>query len=714
MLKGERMAERLRESWGAFELGNSRVLNESEIEQLKLPRLTESFSGKEAVILRERLNETDQKMFGEILNRLEENGLQNKFKIWKLPIGKYGNLNGNKRVYPLKLWENVRDKQADTWKGFCGLCDHPEKDNDPGEFKNQAVIWHGIDVPQTGGTVYGYASFVGPYGALAQEILEHGGRVGTSSSGFGDVDPVSKVVDPDTYVIERLADLVLNPSQGTFGTAATCTHTAPDFLTNVGGGATIEYERNRPMKEAAQQTARSQIMAQQATTYDAANPQVESSTKAAPPAGQTAPDANRTAVDSQPVKESLQESTKMERGTMAKVEEKAVRKHIQQFLADAGNIENPLKRLSECVEIMECLEDAAFADLKESISQQLLEEKDALEKLVETVVATEKDYDMNIGQFREAAERNTAQGMLLQEQVTDYRELCDGLAKRNLQLKEENETLKKKLSLHNKLTEKRSIITNKEIVSKSSQVEKLEESIEKLETKNERLMERISKLAMSNGEFEKENSMLTAKLKEAGEIMKGVKTQKLTESKAATAASEEIARLKEQVRELEQINEEITSNYDTQSNRYDQLLEKFENYRKEVKETFDPTARLMPMATERIGKYLDLRENKGIEIETYWNDQVKKYGEAMLPFEDKIRGAKTLQEATINFLKYRTQIDSNFAVAQPQEHAYRNRAERAQLYEAHGIVNPIQQYQEASTEQKNEEFLASLKAAGLQ
>jgi hypothetical protein len=117
------------------------------------------------------------------------------------------------------LWLNVRDKQQDAWKGLAGLADHPVEDNDPGKFRDQAVVWHDFEVPDKGTDeqCYGYGSFVGPYGHLAQEILEHGGRVGTSSSGFGDLDS-NNIVDPATFIIERLADLVLNPSQSVYGT----------------------------------------------------------------------------------------------------------------------------------------------------------------------------------------------------------------------------------------------------------------------------------------------------------------------------------------------------------------------------------------------------------------------------------------------------------------------------------------------------------------
>jgi len=715
--------ERLRESY-TFEFNQYTRLTEQQVQNLNIkPRLTENQLTLNEVLsaakqIRSTLQEKDQQMLDQILAQLREKGFENSFKVWKLPIGKYGNLNGNKRVYPRKLWENVRDRQHSTWKGFCGLCDHPVADNDPGEFKNQAVIWHNMDVGDDN-TVYGYCSFVGPYGHLAQEILEHGGRVGTSSSGFGDVDPVTKTVDPETYVIERLADLVLNPSQGTFGTGD-CPHTPAEFLNNVHQGATIEFGKQQSgvVREAASTILRRKSMADQMKYDAAAQPGQQQQQPAAPAQGGAQQPANGQAAGAAPAQpqgaqQQVQESMKVST-TLTKVEEKAFRKYVQTFIDDANKLDNPIQRLNECVDILNCFDEGNCPDLREALEKQLLEEKGKLEQLVEKVVSTEKDYDMDIGQFREAAERNTAAGLLLQEQVTDYKELCDGLAKRNVQLREENDKLKKKLNIKDKLSEKRIMQMNKTNVDKSSEVESLQEQVETLAEKNERLIERVSKLAMSNKEFEKENDMLTNKLKEAGNIMKGVKqrdTVKLQESQKIEGG---IVQLQERIRELEAINKEIELNYDAQSKRFDKLQEDFAAYKQEVNDTYNPIARMQPKFEERVGKYLNLREGKGAEVEAYWNDLSKRYGEVITPFEQQIRGAKTLREATSAFLKYRTSIDSDFAVAQPQEHAYRNREERARLYEYQGIVNPVTSYQESSTEQKNEEFLKQLRASGLQ
>jgi len=271
------------------------------------------------------------------------------------------------------------------------------------------------------------------------------------------------------------------------------------------------------------------------------------------------------------------------------------------------------------------------------------------------------------------------------------------------------------LNINNKLSEKKIFQSNKEIVERSSEVEKLNESVESLREKNDRLMERSSKLAMSNKAFEKENDQLTNKIKEAAEIMKQVKEEKALREKEDAKIAARIKQLEETIEQLETLNEELVDNYDNQSKRYDKLQEAFETYKQDVNDTYNPVAHMVPKFEERVGKFMNLRENRGVEVEAYWADLNKKYGEStMKEYEQQIRGAKTLREATQAFFRNRTAIDPDFAVGQPAEYAYRNRGERAVLYEAQGIVNPLQSYNESTLEQKNEDFLKKLAAGGLE
>lgn len=164
-----------------------------------------------------KLNESiDPNISQKVIQNLNEHGLKTP-RLWQFPISKindidHPNLNG--RVYNRKLWENVINNQADIWKGGTGLANHPADDED-GDFMNQSIVWLDGFLGDDD-IVYGIGALVGDGGALAQEIIDVGGRVGFSTAGFGDL-LANNVVDPDTYEIDRFADLVLNPSQGVYG-----------------------------------------------------------------------------------------------------------------------------------------------------------------------------------------------------------------------------------------------------------------------------------------------------------------------------------------------------------------------------------------------------------------------------------------------------------------------------------------------------------------
>lgn len=184
----------------------------------KKPRISEAVTvNKMQKILRE--SKIDETVQARVLEGLQEAGANiDEVELWQFPISKINtkddpNLNG--RVYNEQLWKNVIDKQVDVWKGGTGLANHPADDED-GDFMNQSIVWLDGFLGDDG-FVYGIGTFVGEGGALARQIIGVGGRIGFSSSGYGDFLSDGITVDPDSYEIDRLADLVLNPSQGVFG-----------------------------------------------------------------------------------------------------------------------------------------------------------------------------------------------------------------------------------------------------------------------------------------------------------------------------------------------------------------------------------------------------------------------------------------------------------------------------------------------------------------
>lgn len=287
-----------------------------------------------------------------VVNKLKEGGVDvNKQRIYRVPVARInppGTVNGNHRRYPAKLWENVMNNQEDAWKGLCGLADHPTDDTDPGSFKNSSIVWLGMDIDKENNLVYGIGTFVGPYGHLAQEIIDAGGRVGFSSSGFGELEADGETVNPDTYQIERLADVVLNPSQSVYGVI--------NNETNLGN---IEYTKKTVVNESVETPTENRI--QENTHMDAENG----------------------------VKSALQ-----------KAEEKELRRLVNKYLKENLEIINPCKQLEDLQTIMGYIKEGQLTDLEADVETRLAEaqkkieeavERDTNAKLQETTVTVTED-----------------------------------------------------------------------------------------------------------------------------------------------------------------------------------------------------------------------------------------------------------------------------------------------------------------------------------
>lgn len=270
-----------------------------------------------------------------VVNKLKEGGVDvNKQRIYRVPVARInppGTVNGNHRRYPAKLWENVMNNQEDAWKGLCGLADHPTDDADPGSFKNSSIVWLGMDIDLENNLVYGIGTFVGPYGHLAQEIIDAGGRVGFSSSGFGELEADGETVNPDTYQIERLADVVLNPSQSVYGVI--------NNETNLGN---IEYTKKTVVKESVEIPIENRI--QENNHMDAENG----------------------------VKSALQ-----------KAEEKELRRLVNKYLKENLEIINPCKQLEDLQTIMGYIKEGQLTDLEADVETRLAEAKKKIEEAVE-------------------------------------------------------------------------------------------------------------------------------------------------------------------------------------------------------------------------------------------------------------------------------------------------------------------------------------------
>lgn len=157
--------------------------------------------------------------------------------VYTFPISRPDQRNLNNRIYSSELWENViRSGKAE---GTFGLMDHPESE---GSVKDIWCVWRNLRFSQDRKLILCDAYLFGKWGHQVLEALQAGGKVGLSSSGWGDFLPDNTTLDPETYEIERPADFVLNPSYEVFGVQ-------DDLIESIKKESTLENSPKDHIKE---------------------------------------------------------------------------------------------------------------------------------------------------------------------------------------------------------------------------------------------------------------------------------------------------------------------------------------------------------------------------------------------------------------------------------------------------------------------------------
>ena len=627
----------IRES--ALRLSNNdyKLLNENEIPtELKESRAYKANVGKHftesettgalkaAIKLREgTTNLQERAVFDNVIKKLREEGISSERKLWKFPVSRFGNVNGNGRIYTEQLWRNVINNQRDTWQGGCGLADHPMDDADPGQFKTSAIVWLDMIIDTANKLIWAIGTFVGEYGRLAQEIIEAGGRVGFSSSGFGETLSDGKTVDPDTYIIERVADIVTNPSQSVFGDISS------EQSYNPGN---VEYSKQT--RESVETSPKSKIIEgkEKHMKVDAVNMDE----------GKVAPE------------------TKLEEGktanvgpaTLSKLERKVIEKQVESMLNEADNSANPMEKLTEVNELLKLVKESNDEELINKVQEKLEKTHAELTALVESAANATKEFG-DLNEMVENTKKNLQIGVLLNEQVADYKELCEGLTTRNRELAKQNAILESKLALKENHIAKTEETVKNEKMAEEKTVADLKAKLEESEAKLAEAEMMVASLTKGNKKMESDGGVLRTRL---NHVMSNLKI-----------ANENIAKLEKENKTLL----ESKNTYRQQVIRLQTTIKeneatlaaekaKFEEYKQMNKPKLD----FEPAQVEAVSKYLNIRESKGLAVENYWNDLVAQYGEAVKPFERQIRGAKTYREAFDAFLKYLPRIDESAGQAE--------------------------------------------------
>lgn len=659
---------------------------------------------KEVLSLQENtFSETEKQILSKVVNKLKENGITNGPKLYKFPVARindadHPNLNG--RVYTRELWDNVINKQQDNWKGLCGLSDHPEGD-DPGQFKQSSIVWLDMMIDDLNKIVWAIGSFVGQYGHLAQEIIEAGGRIGFSSSGFGELMMDGKTVNPDTYQIERVADIVLNPSQGVYGDVTDEQHPNIEYTSQkaVVAEAIKEIPNNKLSENIAAETPAPQAKEPlSAILKEKENTNLEINS--------VVPETNG---ENKEMAENVENKKAL---VLSEAEEKKLKKYIKQFLTESNDIHNPIDRLKELDEIMEMVESGEIHDLKEDVEKELIAERARLEEMVKDAQSIQDEFGVSAKVFaenakkvaqvadaleeennslKENAQKAEKESTLLTEQTHDFETLCAALTERVQTLFTENKKLKKEnnvLTVENaalrdkaskvtclmkeatglkadnqKLKLKADLRTRKSAALQESVNEKtaiIEQKNRELVTELNNLKETNASLESSNKKFEKKYAILVTRYKELADKLSIVEADK---RKFEEACQKTQTALDESVTEYNKLKETAVKVAKVAKST------KVEN--EKVKEQVKGLLSDSPLDYgfyegadhNRMKGFVNFRENHGVQIEDYWNDLVQKYGEAIMPFENRIRGAKTLEEAHSQFLFNMSKIDENAARA---------------------------------------------------
>ena len=625
----------IRES--ALRLSNNdyKLLNENEIPaELKESRAYKANVGKHftesettgalkaAIKLREgTTNLQERAVFDNVIKKLREEGISSERKLWKFPVSRFGNLNGNGRIYTEQLWRNVIDNQRDTWQGGCGLADHPMDDADPGQFKTSAIVWLDMIIDTANKLIWAIGTFVGEYGRLAQEIIEAGGRVGFSSSGFGETLSDGKTVDPDTYIIERVADIVTNPSQSVFGDISS------EQSYNPGN---VEYTKQ--VKESVETSPKSKILEGK-----------EKHMK-----------VNAVNMDEGKVADKLEEGKVANVGsaTLSKLERKVIEKQVESMLNETDSSVNPMEKLTEVNELLKLVKESNDEELIGRVQEKLEKTHAELTSLVESATkATEEFGDLNT--MVENTKKNLQIGVILNEQVADYKSLCEGLTTRNRELAKQNAILESKLAMKENHIAKTAEEAKNEKIYEGKVIANLKRKLAETTSALAKAESKIDALSKGNKKMESENGVLRTRFNHASSNLKIAKenvsklsteNKKLLESKNSYRA--QVIRLQTSLKESEANAETIKA--------------QFNEYKEMNKPKFD----FEPAKVDSVSKYLNIRESKGLAVENYWNDLVAQYGESVKPFERQIRGAKTYREAFDAFLKYLPRIDESAGQAE--------------------------------------------------
>lgn len=561
-------------TWGSLE---RRKITESEIKGLA-SKIQEGNDGIG------RLSEATKKYF-------EQNPvatLEGK-TVWRFPISRFDWINANGRKYERRLWQRVIELQKEAYQGNVGLADHP-KDDEDGKFKESAIVWLNLALDDSSRLVYGEGILVGDSGRLAEEIMEAGGRIGFSSSGFGELDESDKsTVRWDSFQLERPADIVLNPSQNVFG----------------------KYEMKMDKRPATHESV--EELNEGATCPECGAESMKAPKAPGKPMSYKCKSCGHAFSKDEKKESVIKETTPMPMPDVkiSKLEEKRFRRDVGVFLTEADKITDPQEKLSQLEDIVGYFNEGVAPDLKEEVDKKIVETKEKIQKAIKEYAKTVETFGVEDTEaLKEGVKRVAIDTQLFLRDAEEWKNIATGL-------QEKVQKLSAILSTRP---------TSEAYKTAMTFSAKLKESFKQ---KEEVLLAQIASLEEANG---KEQAIEEVMVKELGALSD--KNQKYVE---------EYKKLREYALRLQ--------------GAVKRYQEKEANEKKAFKEKVVArnTINIKPQAKSN-RMFEGFREDK--EIEEYYEDLVATYGNSIKPYEEKIKGSKTVKEAMSLFMKIFSEMDA--------------------------------------------------------
>ena len=561
-----------------------------------LTRFVESASIDHRLI-REASKQEFTESLTKVQNRLTES-LEDTGRGWWVPISHYGNYkNGNGRIYNTRLWENVINNQREIWCGSPMLTDHPEGDSD-GNPRDICGVWldakFGPAGPDGIGIVYGLLVPSGHNGDDLRDHLQNGLRIGTSSSGFGKLLPDKVTVDPDTYQIERLADWVLNPSQGTF------------------------------------------------FSYDESNGDIKDRTLTESSESDDADYNLDEKLNNSNIKEKVVKDSKF-----TKLEEKKFRRDMESFLESASNIKDPQERLEEFKDIRGWLEEGACPDLKEKVEAKIAEEEAYIKEALNDKAELKEELGVeSTKDLKEKLTKIVQDHKILEKESKDWKAISEKLQEK---LTESNNELK------NRATPEFTEFQKNKIEALTEKVEdhdkKAADTLKELLKSYKTLKEKCDGLECQVSDLEKKNEELKGELEESQLKLKlGVDEKKTLADHYAKVCSD-LKEAQTRIGKYKVLFENQRAKFEESLKKIDELRKINENKNEKIS-TLAREAKNSQMELKRRNlQEMKAKRAQRTDTEVYYDDLYEQYGNQVVPYKNRITEAISLAEAKQVFFK---------------------------------------------------------------